>query len=81
MNRAKENTAMGMSIGLVIVILLAILLICPFCNYYTINFWLDYAGSAKDFPFWGAILLSFVPGMGQIAVPGAAITWVVSFFL
>jgi hypothetical protein len=71
-------SAYGIIIGIIIAIVVAI---SGFCWEYSIDYWLAYTESPKDFPLWGACLMAFVPGLGQMAIPAAAITFIVSFFL
>jgi hypothetical protein len=48
---------------------------------YTINSWLIYAGKAATVVWWQGFLLGFIPGLGQMAIVAAAITWVAMKFL
>ena len=48
---------------------------------YTINTWLVYAGKAPKFLWWHGALLGFCPGVGQLTVPAAVVTWVLMMFL
>ena len=56
-------------------------IISGFCWQYSINHWLAFAHKPVVFPFWGAFLMGFVPVFGQLAVPVALLTWIVSFFM
>lgn len=43
---------------------------------YTINSWCEYFDKRADVTFFQGVALGFVPGIGQLSFPGAAITWV-----
>jgi hypothetical protein len=68
--------------GLIILIaLFFVAIVAGFCWSYTINFWLAHAGKTGRIAFWQACLLGFVPYVGQLSIPGAVVTWLISFFL
>lgn len=48
---------------------------------YTINSWLEFAGSETRIQLWQGALMGFVPGIGQITIPLAIITWICMLFL
>lgn len=48
---------------------------------YMINFWLEYAHKEPVVAWWHGILIGFVPGLGQLSIPGAVLTWIISLFL
>ena len=64
-----------------IVFFAIILTACAFLNEYSIETIGAYCGKDIDFPFWGAALLAFVPGLGQACIPIAAIVYIVGFFI
>jgi len=68
-----------MNTSTMVVILVAIavtfLLINACCLQYAANFWLEQTESPHRVSYIGAIGLSFVPVIGQVAVPGAVVTW------
>jgi hypothetical protein len=51
------------------------------CFPYAINTWLVYAGKAPVFLWWWGFLLGYVPGAGQLALPVAAITFILMLFM
>jgi hypothetical protein len=51
------------------------------CWPYTINMWLAFFGKSSGIVFWQGGLLGFVPGLGQMALPAAAITFLLMKFL
>lgn len=51
------------------------------CWPYTINAWLVYAGKAAVFKWWQGLLLGYVPGLGQLSIPAAVLTWIMIMFL
>lgn len=52
-----------------------------FCWPYTFNSWLVYAGKQPQILWWHGFLLGYVPGLGQLSVPAAVITWIMMMFL
>ena len=48
---------------------------------YTINTWLEYSGKDAAFTAWGGFALGCVPVIGQLSIPGAAGTWICTFFI
>jgi len=48
---------------------------------YTINTWLVYAGKPPGIEWWHGGLIGIVPGLGQLGIPGAVLTWVAMLFL
>lgn len=71
----------GIGIFAGLVIIAAIVLVAAGCNYYTINFWLDYAGKDTAFPLWACCVIACVPGIGQLSIPVAIVTFIISLFL
>lgn len=51
------------------------------CWPYAINYWLVFAGKAVAVHWWQGALLGFVPGLGQLALPLAILTWIISLFM
>ena len=72
---------MKIKLILIIVFFAIILTACAFLNEYSIETIGAYCGKDIDFPFWGAALLAFVPGLGQACIPIAAIVYIVGFFI
>jgi hypothetical protein len=56
-------------------------IIGAFCWPYAINSWLLYAGKPPRVLWWHGFLLGYVPGLGQMSVPAAVLTWIVMMFL
>lgn len=50
------------------------------CYPYAINSWLVYAHKEPSITFWTGFLIGIVPGMGQFALPAAAVTWILMLF-
>lgn len=48
---------------------------------YMINTWLIYFGKEAVVTWWQGGLLGFVPGLGQVGIPGAVVTWIAMMFL
>ena len=48
---------------------------------YTINTWLEYTGKEAAFTALGGFVLGCVPVIGQLSIPGAAGTWICTFFI
>lgn len=66
---------------LVVVILLICTLVGAWLWPYTINSWLEYAGREPCVVWWHGALLGFCPGVGQLTIPAAVLTWVLVLFL
>lgn len=67
-------------IGLMIVILVAGILIGTWAWDYTLDYWFIRFGRG-DFPWQGALILAVIPGVGQLSLPAAACTYVISQFV
>ena len=52
-----------------------------FCWPYTLNSWLVFAGKPPAILWWHGFLLGYVPGLGQMSIPAAVITWILMMFL
>ncbi len=48
---------------------------------YAINSWLVYCEKEPLIVWWQGILLGFVPGFGQLGIPGAVVTWIIMLFV
>lgn len=48
---------------------------------YTINTWLLFAHKDPAIVWWQGLLLGFVPGLGQLSLPLAVLTWIAMLFL
>ena len=57
------------------------MIINVFCWRYAINTWLVYLQKPHCILFWQAVLISFIPGLGQTAMLVAAFTWILMLFL
>jgi hypothetical protein len=51
------------------------------CWPYTINTWLVFLGKTPQIVWWQGALLGFVPGLGQLSIPAAVVTWILMLFL
>lgn len=51
------------------------------CFKYVINFWLGVAGQPADFSFIAGALIGLIPGLGEMALLFAGITYIASFFI
>lgn len=51
------------------------------CWPYVINFWLVFAGKAAVVVWWQGALIGFVPGLGELTIPAAVLTWIFSLFI
>ncbi len=75
----------GIGVSLAIIGILAILSIngciggC--CWPYAINSWLDWAGKDASIGWWHGFGIAYVPAVGQLHIPTAVITWIVSLFV
>lgn len=56
-------------------------LVGAFCWPYTINEWLEFFSKEPTLVWWQGALLSLVPGLGQLALPAAAVTFILMLFL
>ncbi len=48
---------------------------------YSINTWLEWAGKDPCIVWWQGMLLGLVPGLGQLSLPAAVVTWVADLFV
>lgn len=83
-SKAMDKIIASFGIGGCLLILSLIpifIVVCGYCWEYTLDTWLAYAGKPNDFPLWGGCLLSIVPVLGQLAIPGAIGTWIAMMFL
>lgn len=72
------------SIGMMgfLVLFLFIFFLSGICLHYDIHFWATHVQHHEVNPSWPlCILAGLVPGVGQLSIPGAFITWICSFFL
>lgn len=63
------------------VVLIIPISVCGLCWQYTINTWLLYFGKVGSLYFWQGCLMSVVPVLGQLSIPGAIATWLLMMFL
>jgi len=52
-----------------------------FCGWWCVNFWLLFAGKTTMFPWWGGVILLFIPYLNRFILPATAITWLFTFFI
>lgn len=72
------------SIGIIGVIVLFVFFafLGGICLHYDIHFWATHIQHHEVNPSWPLCLaIGLVPGVGQLSIPGALITWICSFFL
>lgn len=48
---------------------------------YTINTWLIFLDKPPVVTFWQGFFLGWVPGIGQLCIAGAFLTWVIMLFI
>ena len=48
---------------------------------YTINTWLVFFGKQASLVWWQGMLMGFCPGLGQVTIPAAIITWLLMLFI
>jgi hypothetical protein len=56
-------------------------LIGSLCWPYVVNSWLGYFHKDAHIVWWQGMLISFVPGLGQLAIPLTIVTWLLMIFL
>jgi len=61
--------------------ILSSMIINAFTFPYAINYWLVYLHKEPVIQWWQGVLVGLVPGIGQISIPFAVITWLLSLFL
>lgn len=65
-----------------VVIVVGYFILCGFCWPYAINMVLHFMGKPEAaIAFWQGGLLGFVPVIGQLGIPAAAVVWILRFFL
>lgn len=52
-----------------------------FCFPYALNYWLVFFHKTAVVQWWQGALIGFVPGIGQLGIAFAVITWILSMFL
>ena len=48
---------------------------------YTINTWLVVADKDPTVLWWQGAIIGIIPGLGQIMIPGALLTWIIMLFI
>lgn len=72
---------MKLSLGTIIVLAVVVnATIGAICWPYSINSWLLYSGKEASVLWWHGALMAFVPGIGQLALAVAILTWIVMLF-
>jgi hypothetical protein len=74
-------TFLGCSGVAVVIVLCVSAIIGAFVWPYSINTWLEFANKEPVVVWWHGVLLGFVPAIGQVGLPLAAITWIAMLFL
>lgn len=82
MSEIKSLIAMVGGVGVVMFCMIALFFaIGAFCWPYTINTWLVYSGKPPAIEWWMGGLIGLVPGIGQLSIPIAVITFILMLFL
>jgi hypothetical protein len=86
MSKSNSNIyASLLACGGFLLIFLAVLginfIIGSFCWPYVINSWLVYFGKNAQIFWYHGLLISCVPGIGQLALPLTVVTWLLMLFL
>ena len=68
------------AIGIVLTLLIAGI-IGAVCFTYAFNTWLVYFGKEPSFLWWYGLILGYIPYIGELALPIAAITFICTFFI
>lgn len=66
---------------IILIVLCIFAAIGAVCWPYTINTWLVFFGKPATIVWWQGALLGFVPGLGQVSIPAAVITWILMLFV
>lgn len=77
----SDRKASTIGIVAILILIVAALVAGGFCWEYTIESWLRYAGKDYDLALWQGMLISIVPGLGQLAIPAAVVTWIALLFV
>ena len=75
------NDAATAQFGCLIIILIVSAIINALTFPYTINSWLIYFGKEPIIVWWQGILLGLVPGISQLSITLAVLTWIMMLFL
>lgn len=76
----KAGTLAGSGCSIVLAILILNLLLGGVCTQYVVDFWATYIQHKPvTVPFWPCAIAGLF--LGEIAIPAAALTWVLSFVL
>ena len=81
MRKRKSVIGASLIVGLVVLIVLGLLALCGACWDYSISEWLVYFDKPDRFQLWHGMLISLVPGFGQLAVPVAIFTFIIMLFI
>jgi len=78
---SRGKTVFGVGCGALLILLLIFACIGGWLFPYTVNTWLEYTGKEPTVAFWHGMIAGFIPGIGQLIVPAALITWFLMLFL
>lgn len=78
--RYTNDTAMA-QFGCLMILIIVSAIINGVTFPYTLNSWLIYFGKEPIIVWWQGILLGLVPGIGQLSITLAVITWILMLFL
>ena len=79
---ARKSSGNGTSFGcsMIIAFVLVNILLGGFCTEYVVEFWSSYfKDTVIDVPFWPCAIVGLF--LGELTIPAAAFTWVLSFVL
>ena len=81
MSESNERLIASMGCGFFLFVMAINGIIGAICWPYTINTWLIVAGKESAIVWWHGFLMAYVPGLGQLSIPGAVITWIIQMFM
>lgn len=81
MSKGKTKNLTGCSCLFIIGIWVVLSIISGYCWQYSINHWLVFCHKAPTVHLWQGMLIGFVPCLGELSLPVAVLTWIVSLFM
>lgn len=76
----RERGSVGLIVAIFLVVVIVNLTIGALCTEYVVEYWASYSkGYAVDVPFGPCIVAGLF--LGELAIPAAIVTWIMSFFL
>lgn len=73
----SSDSDSGCGCTTLIVILVVNVLLGGLATEYVVEFWTAYFGKPMDVPFWAAAIAGLF--VGEVAIPLAVLTWLISF--